>query len=140
MTAAGSQAAAFYRDVARTGVAWTIRDDGGYPAPKTADGRRSMPFWSSLKRAQRIVATVPAYAGFRPVEVSWVELRDEWLPQLVGAGSLVGVNWSGARALGFDTEPSALRRSVEALMRAPARRTSRSRRTSRHRSGGASRS
>jgi hypothetical protein len=28
-----------------------------------------MPFWSKRSRAERVVATVEAYAGFEPVEI-----------------------------------------------------------------------
>ncbi len=31
-----SQAAAFYREVARTRKVWTVRDAGGYPAPENS--------------------------------------------------------------------------------------------------------
>jgi hypothetical protein len=60
-----SQASAFYLDVARSGAIWTLRDAGGYPAPKNRNGVRAQPFWSSRSRAETIVATIPAYTGFR---------------------------------------------------------------------------
>ena len=101
MSQAASQAAAFYRDVANTGRLWTIEDEGGYPSPMTQEGKRAMPFWSSLARARKIVRTVPAYSGFTPVEFSWEQFKNEWLPELQSEGQLVGVNWSGARATGY---------------------------------------
>jgi hypothetical protein len=113
MTQSASQAAAFYRDVARTGRVWTLEDEGGYPAPMTQEGRRSMPFWSSLARAKKIVKTVPAYFGFTPVEVSWEQFKNRWLTGLKSEGQLVGVNWSGARAIGYDVEPDQLLRNIE---------------------------
>jgi Protein of unknown function (DUF2750) len=113
MSQAASQYAAFARDVAAHRRVWTVCDDGGYPAPMTASGRRSWPFWSNLARVRRILATVPAYAGFRPVEISWEAFRDDWLAEIESDGLLVGVNWSGPRAVGYDVEPAAVRARVE---------------------------
>ena len=72
-----------------------------------------MPFWSSLSRAKKIVANVPAYAGFEPVEMSWKEFRDEWLPQLAEADELLGVNWNGPRAVGYDLPGETVKLAVE---------------------------
>ena len=105
MSQAASQAAIFYRDVAKTRRLWTIRDAGGFPAPRTRTGQRSQPFWSSESRAQKIIATVEAYTGFRPVEVSWIEFMTHWVPSLTKEGYLVGVNWSGPNAVGYDLQP-----------------------------------
>ena len=118
MTQAASQAAAFYRQVASTGELWTIQDEGGFPAPMTPSGQRSQPFWSSLRRVETIIKRVPAYKGFQPVKMTWEEFRDEWLPELARDGMLVGVNWSGARAKGYDVEPEAVRRNVEHYLEA----------------------
>lgn len=119
MSQAASQAWAFYRDVARNRVVWTVRDDGGYPALRTGSGQRSQPFWSSRSRVERIIKTVPAYRGFEPVEVSWEEFCSEWVPSLSRAGYLVGVNWSGKRAVGYDMEPAHLMRNVETVIQNP---------------------
>ncbi|MFB9571413.1 DUF2750 domain-containing protein [Streptomyces yanii] len=53
MSQSGSQAAAFFRDVRQSGLVWLVRDDGGSPAPLSADGTRSLPFWSTSARAQK---------------------------------------------------------------------------------------
>jgi hypothetical protein len=52
----------FYRDVASHRVVWTIRDAGGIRR-QVAGGRRAQPFWSTRSRVEKIVKTVPAYAG-----------------------------------------------------------------------------
>ena len=113
MGQSASQAAAFYRDVASGGRLWTIEDDGGVPAPLTSSGQRAMPVWSSLSRVQRIIATVPAYAGFRPLEVSWQDFCTSWVPDLTRDQFLVGVNWSGARATGYALSPEDVVTNVE---------------------------
>lgn len=64
-----------------------------------------MPLWSSLSRVQTIIRTVPAYAGFRPKEISFAEFAQEHLPDLKARRMLVGVNWSGKNAVGYDLEP-----------------------------------
>jgi Protein of unknown function (DUF2750) len=112
MSQAGSQAWAFYREVAKTRVLWTVKDEDGFPAPLTSEGKRSQPFWSSRSRVERIIASVPAYAGFTPHELSWSEFESEWVPELTRDGTLVGLNWSGPRASGFDIEAERVRRSV----------------------------
>jgi hypothetical protein len=113
MNHSASQASAFYREVAETRKIWTIRDEGGFPAPMNSEGKRSQPFWSSRSRVEKIIQTVPAYAGFRPHELSWVEFQSRWVPDLKRDEILVGVNWSGPGALGYDIEPDAVQRNVE---------------------------
>lgn len=105
MSVAAAHAQAFYDEVGRHGAVWTVEDDGGIPARSVAGGRRSMPFWSSRTRAQAIVHNVEAYAGMRLRELTREEFEGRWLPGLAGDGLLVGLNWSGARATGYDVEP-----------------------------------
>ena len=79
--------------------------------------RRTMisPFWSSLSRAKKIVATVRAYSEFEPVELSWTEFVERWVPGLSRDGIQVGINWSGPRAAGYDVDPEQVVRNVAAL-------------------------
>ncbi|MER5385941.1 DUF2750 domain-containing protein [Streptomyces sp. NPDC002688] len=51
MSQSGSQAAAFFKDVRQSGVVWLVRDDDGSPTHFSADGTRSLPFWSTSARA-----------------------------------------------------------------------------------------
>jgi hypothetical protein len=113
MGQSASQATAFYRDVAKCRKVWAIRDEGGYPAPLKSNGKRAMPFWSSLSRAKKIIETVPAYAPFEAVEISWEKFRDEWLPDLAKDGILIGVNWSGKRATGYDLDSLWVKEAIE---------------------------
>lgn len=114
VSTAAAHAAAFYRDVAKTRVLWTIKDAGGFPAPRTAEGR-AQPFWSSRSRAERVIETVPAYTRFEPVEVSWAEFAADWVPDLTKDGIRVGVNWSGPSATGYDLTAEEVVRNVEAV-------------------------
>lgn len=113
MSTASLHAAAFYREVSETGSVWTIRDNAGFPAPLNSDGKRAQPFWSSSSRAERVVNGVAAYSGFSVVEISWETFRDRWIPGLTRDGILVGVNWSGSRATGYDIEPHLVLRNVQ---------------------------
>src|SRR5215831_9611475 len=114
MSQAASQASAFYHEVAKQGRLWTIKDSVGFPAPRNSSGKRAQPFWSSLARAQRIIANVPAYRDFEPHELAWSEFCERWLPGLTRDGILVGVNWSGTRAVGYDVSPAEVVANVEA--------------------------
>jgi hypothetical protein len=101
----GAQTAAFFRDVMRTREVWTVRDEEGFPAPKTPDGPRTQPFWSSERRVRRIVSMVPAYAGFQPHRIPLEEWRQRWVADFERDGLLMGINWSGPRVIGWDFKP-----------------------------------
>ena len=113
MSQSASQAAAFYRQVAKEGKVWTVRDSGGFPAPISSSGQRAQPFWSSLTRVEKIIKTVPAYAAFEPYVISWDDFAKKWVPGLTHDKILVGVNWSGLRAVGYDLEPETVKKAVE---------------------------
>ena len=112
MSQAASQAAAFYREVARERRVWSLRDSGGFPAPQ-GDGGRSMPFWSSRRRVETIIKNVAAYHGFEPYEIPLDDFLKCWLPGLDRDGVRVGVNWSGTRAIGYDVEPNNVRLAIK---------------------------
>jgi hypothetical protein len=116
MTQSSSQAAQFYREVAEARVVWTLDDENGYPAPKNRTGRRCMPFWSSKACVETIIRTVPAYSGFRPIGFAWEDFVAEWLPELKSSGFLVGVNWGGPDAVGWDLEPDDVVANVTAAI------------------------
>jgi hypothetical protein len=109
---AAAQASAFYEEVAKNGRLWSIKDPNGFPAPETPQGR-VMPFWSSLARVESVIESVPAYAGFVPVELTWDAVRSRWLPGLERDGLRVGVNWTGPRGTGYDVLPSELKANLE---------------------------
>ena len=105
MSISSMHAQKFYEDVAHNLKVFTIKDNSGYPAPKTPDGKRAQPFWSSKSRAEKIIENVPAYKMFTVVEISWNEFKEEWVPDLTKEKLLVGINWSGKGAKGYDLEP-----------------------------------
>jgi len=113
MSQSASQATKFYEEVAVHRKVWTIRDAGGFPAPLNSEGVRSQPFWSSLSRVEITINNVPAYSGFEPVEISWETFAQRWVPGLSKDGILVGVNWSGKNATGYDLAPDLVKKYVE---------------------------
>ena len=98
-------ASAFFAEVAEQGDVFAIRDADGFPAPFNGDGKKAMPFWSLRSRADKVIATVPAYQGFAVVAIPLDEWRERWLPGLERDGLLVGLNWAGAAATGYDMDP-----------------------------------
>lgn len=115
MSTAAAHYAAFYREARDGGEVWTVRDDDGFPAPETTSGARAMPFWSRRSRVERIVAAAPAYAAFDIVTVPLPEFRSRWLPGLERDGLLVGINWSGESATGYDVAPLAVMKTLAGL-------------------------
>ncbi|MFD5633339.1 DUF2750 domain-containing protein [Streptomyces sp. NPDC127077] len=103
MSQSGSQAAAFFRDVSRSGVVWLVRDDDGMPTHLAADGTRSLPFWSTSARAQR--AAKIWGNGLRVESLSLDIWRDRELPDCARDGLKIGINWSGPRLVGWDLTP-----------------------------------
>jgi hypothetical protein len=129
VTIAGAHFDRFFGEVRQARSVWTIRDSGGYPAPQ-GDGGRSMPFWSSRRRAELIIAKVHAYAGFEPVELDLETFMDRWLPGLATDKLRVGINWSGAKAMGYDVDPTEV---LERLLGAGAQASNKSLERSRDR-------
>ncbi|MEV0828001.1 DUF2750 domain-containing protein [Nonomuraea rubra] len=103
MSQSGSQAAAFFREVGQSGVVWFVRDDEGSPAPRSADGTRSLPYWSTAARAQR-AAKIWGH-GLRVESMSLDAWRDRDLPDAARGGYMIGINWSGPRLVGWSFTP-----------------------------------
>lgn len=116
MSVAAAQAAAFYAEIAESGLVFTIRDEEGFPAPMDRSGVRSQPFWSKRSRTERIIKNVAAYQDMYVVEVSRDDWLNKWLPGLGADGMLVGINWSGMGATGYDLSPRDAARNVQVLI------------------------
>jgi hypothetical protein len=113
MSLSAAQAADFVAEAKSTGLVWAIRDEGGYPAPMNAEGERAMPFWSKQSRAEKIIKTVPAYAGFNAEQIELEKFLDEWLSGLEEDGLSVGLNWYGKRVTGYHLTPANVRARFE---------------------------
>ena len=105
MSLSGAHKAAFRREVTQEGQVFAIRDANGFPAPADDEGRRAVPFWSKPTRAQLVVKHVTAYGGFEVVPIPIEEWLGDWMVGLEHDNLLVGINWAGARATGYDLTP-----------------------------------
>jgi uncharacterized protein DUF2750 len=105
--------AAFYRDVAKHQRLWTVGRSGQLAILPTRSGGKVQPFWSTRSRVERIVRAVPVYSGSEAIEVSWLEFRDAWLSRFRRDRTLIGVNWSGPHASGYELEPDWVQHCVE---------------------------
>lgn len=106
MSFASAHAAVLYQEVAKSRRLWTVRDEGGFPAPLNGEGKRAQPFWSSKSRVEKVIAAIPAYAGFEPFVLELDTFIEQWVPGLTKDDILVGVNWTGSSATGFDVAPA----------------------------------
>lgn len=111
MSASAAQYTAFYAEAIQGGEVWTVRDVNGYPAPETTTGSRAMPFWSKRSRAERVVSTAPAYAGFEVVPVPLDAFRDRGCP-----------GWSETAYWSASTGPESARRATTLHQRPSSRR------------------
>lgn len=66
-------------------------------------------------RVERVIANVAAFHGFQSVEVPLEDFTRRWLPGLQSDELLVGLNWSGTRATGYDVTPLEVVSALEAL-------------------------
>ncbi|MGV9805568.1 DUF2750 domain-containing protein [Micromonospora chersina] len=105
MSVSAAQSAAFRKEAPAAGHVWTVLEDDSYIAPHKPDGSRAMPFWSRQSRAQRVVDHVPAYSGLEIVAIPFDAWLRDLVPWLAEQGVLIGVNWSGERATGYDVSP-----------------------------------
>ena len=103
MSQSGSQAAAFFQDVRGSRVVWLVRDDDGCPTHLSADGTRSLPYWSTSARARR-AAKIWGH-GLRVDSMPLDTWRDRELPDLARDGLEIGINWSGPRLVGGSFTP-----------------------------------
>jgi len=116
MSVAAPHYAKFYEEVAESRAVWAIRDAGGYPAPLAIDGKRAMPFWSSQSRAQKVISNVKAYAGFEAVQIPLDEFLERWVPGLSKDNLLMGINWAGQSATGYDVGPEEFMRNIQGIV------------------------
>ena len=48
----------------------------------------------------------PSYSTLDPAELDLARWRERWLPSLQQDGLLIGLNWTGPRAKGYDFTPN----------------------------------
>ena len=111
---ASTQAQTFFREVAETGDVWSLGDGKSMFIVLSDSGARVFPLWSSRRRALRIVETAPRFASCKVLQSSWSNFQENWAAILERDGVLVGVNWTGVNASGFEMPVKLLVSQIEA--------------------------
>jgi hypothetical protein len=114
MSISAINADSFVSEVLNGAQVWSIRDRDGFPTSTNGSGETAMPFWSSEKRAISIIKSVPTYCDFTPVMIPLATFIERWLPGLQKDSLYCGLNWTGARATGYDLSPADLMARLEA--------------------------
>ena len=113
MGQSASQSTKFFEDIINKKVVWTIKDDKGFPAPLLPDGKRSQPFWSTKSRVEIIIKNIKAYSSFQVYEIALDDFINKWIPGLKKDNILIGTNWSGDKAIGYDFEPEDVLKKIQ---------------------------
>jgi hypothetical protein len=111
MSAASTHASQFYEQVVRDGKVFTFTEDGAYVVFRP-DEFEVIPFWSSRSRMTRIQEVHVQYAHLAIDEMSFDEFRVKTLEQLEKENIRVGLNWSGAKLVGYDISVKELRKCL----------------------------
>jgi hypothetical protein len=70
--------------------------------------------FSSRKRAEKLIATVRGYSHIVVLGTDWSEFERLWLAVLTERGTLLGLNWSGPNASGYEMPANLVAESVRA--------------------------
>lgn len=112
MSFAAAQAGKFYQQVTTARRVFTFCDDGAYLV-FPVDGASVVPFWSSRSRIDRVQALHPKYRSFQGIEIELADFLNNTLVQLGEEQIRIGVNWSGAKLVGYDQSVQELRRNLD---------------------------
>jgi hypothetical protein len=113
MSASSVQAHQFYKDVAKNREVWTVRKGDVFAKLTLGDGRITTPFWSTRSRVERVIKSIPVYAGSEPVRIPFDEFIRDWIPPIQQEGGLLGINWSGASLRGFNLDAEFVLRAIQ---------------------------
>ncbi|MDP3821199.1 MAG: DUF2750 domain-containing protein [Burkholderiales bacterium] len=108
---AGAHAHAFYREVAKYNDVFTL-GKGGVPMLVQGAAGSVLPVWSSRSRAEKIVANASGFSGLTILGMPWDEFEKTQVPQLERQSILLGINWGGKAANGYEVAPQFVTESV----------------------------
>lgn len=74
-----------------------------------------LPVWSSRSRAEKVVANVSGFRGLQVLGMPWSEFEKAQLAQLAKQGILLGVNWAGKGANGYELPPTMVAESIRGV-------------------------
>jgi hypothetical protein len=112
MSVAGIHATKFYEQVALERRVFTFLDDEDLLVFKVRD-IEVVPFWSSASRLARVRAGHEKYRKYTTEELSLEQFLENTLSLLAEEGIHLGLNWSGARLVGYDSSVTDVRRNLE---------------------------
>jgi hypothetical protein len=113
MSNSSAQAHQFYKDVVKNREVWTVRKGEVFAKVTLQDGRTSTPFWSTRSRVDRVINTIPVYAGSEPVRIGFDEFVQNWVPKIKQERGLLGINWSGTSLRGFNIDADFVLRAIQ---------------------------
>lgn len=96
------------------------RGIGDNPVTLESNGARVQPMWSSRSRVEKVIANVEAYSNCTVLGIQWSEFERLWPNPLVKDGVLLGLNWSGPKANGYEMPAGLVAESVRAARDAAA--------------------
>jgi hypothetical protein len=112
MSIAAAQASKFYEQCVKEARVFTVLDEDNFLVFKIGD-KDVIPFWSSRSRVQKTQSVHPKYANYVISEISLSEFLNKTLLLLEEQRINVGVNWSGARLVGYDVSAAELRNNID---------------------------
>jgi len=119
---ASKQANAFCREVLASGEVFMIEHErDGVMTFHLAGDQHARPAWSSRNRVIRMLEGPLAGSGRVVTRLSWHDFVSSILRDAATEGVLIGLNWSGPRARGYNLHPSDVLSRVEAQRRDPNR-------------------
>jgi len=109
-------AGAFYREVLASGEVFGVEHEEDGPVVWHLAGNvHARPFWSARSRAVRMLEGPLKRPGLVIVREAWPEFVRATVPRMEAQDLLVGVNWSGMRARGYNLPPRDVVAAVEAV-------------------------
>jgi hypothetical protein len=113
---ASQQANAFCREVLVSGEVFLIEHERNGPVDWPLAGtQHARPIWSSHRRVVRMLEGPLAARGLVIVASSWEHFCERIAPETELAGLLIGLNWSGPRARGYNLPPADVIARVDAV-------------------------
>ena len=115
MSVAGLHATKFYEQVTSSQKVFGLEDEGSFLVFRV-DGHDVVPFWSSRSRLLTIQKRSAKYQKWRISEHTLSSFTGSTLPFLESEKIHIGLNWSGARLVGYDVSVSDLQRTLKYWM------------------------
>ena len=111
MSNAASQATDFYEKAAKHGKVYTITDADSFLV-FLINGKEVVPFWTSRSRIEKVKVNHPKYVKYVIDEIRLEKFLEKTLEQFEEEKIHIGLNWSGARLIGYDVSVADLKKNL----------------------------